>query len=112
MKRFRHRVVVAIPAGGHRDPSGRWIVDPETVLYDGPADVQDAPVVLSRDVAGVPTLTADGTIVIPCQRGEEEIVMAEWKPGLRATDYFDDVQRDAEILRVTHSSATADVRFA
>lgn len=113
MRRWRHRIIVSEPGVGVRDPvTGAWVKGPDTILYEGYADVQDEPVVLARDLTGAPTLTADGTITLPVRRGNEEQLVRDLKGGHRVEDHFRGEVRDAEIVRVLRMSAQLNVKFA
>jgi hypothetical protein len=111
-RRYPHRIRITRSAGGGgRDPAtGAWVTGGEQTVYDGAADVQDSPEVLSRDVGGAPLLMADARTFLPASRQR----LAEVVQNIRDGDHFEwvtPIQRDGEVVQVRLLDGSFGVRF-
>jgi hypothetical protein len=70
MPALRHDVLVTVPgedSGAQDNDTGAFVEDPAkgpTVIYDGKGFFLDQGVVVERDTAGMPSLRADGQVVV------------------------------------------------
>lgn len=105
-----HWVWIQEPGGADtRDPTtGRWIPAPASLIYEGPADVQDAGAVLSRDTLGQPVLTSDAKMFLPRSAQPmkpikaKQTVKIDWKTGELS---------DAEIVQYRRMDKVVFLRF-
>ena len=86
--------------------------DPETthdgrvVIYEGVADVQDKPEVLTRDKTGQPLLTADGQIFL---RDEAKIGLIKVRDIVEVT-WSDGRTSDGEVMQVQRLDGSVYIR--
>lgn len=93
MSEYPHHIRVTRPGPivGQDPDTGQPEYGEEGLLYDGPADVQDAGEVLARSPDGTPTEMSDATVFLPETAPlsaimEEDHVLIDWNDGSPTDD--------------------------
>lgn len=105
---YPHRFRVSERAAGTQNPdTGQHTPGAETVLYDGPADVQDGGKALRRDNDGRAVETSDAVVFLA-----DPSAAAQLRPGLAGVVTWEDGKTsDAEILRSVRLDGTLFLRW-
>jgi hypothetical protein len=106
-----HRLVITRPGeGGVQDrEAGEWMPAPPTPLYDGPADVQDSGVVISRAEDGTPALTSDAAAY-----PDDWSQVGRIRPGDNVRVHWEDEdasESTGEVLRVRRLDGVVFLRW-
>lgn len=111
MRRYPDWLIVQIPgSGGSRNPSGQWVPNPGTTLYEGPVHAEDSGSVLSWS-GGLPVLTSDAVCAIPPRRARDVIPKLKPRQPVKLRWGRDGKEQDAEIAKAMRTGSRVHLKY-